>query len=223
MIKNNFNIRLSLLIIVLFIFTGIMFPLIMSNGVSVVFSNDTMANVSGVKTESMEIETLVIQGAGYYLESTTVFQDLLNKIENKDILGTDYDGWLTSTAKAKELIDHAIDTYNLLIQKAQITPYNQDILNALAKFDYDAFMNKNNLNPVIYLRIKELLVQGDVIGVLKINYSNFIEISNMLSLLQDNLNEENLTDFSSLLGINEKYSEATLFGSYVARIFSEID
>lgn len=222
---NNRKLCYKLIIIICLILTMsvLSFPRIMSNGVGIVFTDDTPVLVSGVATETVEIESMVIQGAGYYLDSITAYQDLLNKIENKDILGTDYDGWLTSAAKTKELIDHAIETYNLLIQKAQSTPYNQDILNSLVKFDYDAFMNKNNLNPVIYLKIKELLVQGDVIGVLKINYSNFLEISNMLSLLQDSLNEENLTDFSILLGINEKYSEATLFGSYVARIFSEID
>ena len=206
----------------LVLYTGV-FPYVMSNGIGIVFSINTIGSTTHSLEDSLNLETYVIKGASYYLESNTVFQDLLNKIENKDTLGMDYEGWIISTEKTKELIDNAITTYSILIDKAESTSYNYSVLDALARFDYDTFLVKNKLNPVIFSKIKESLSQGDIIGILKTNYANFNEISNMLSSLRNELVNQNLTDLTIILNINEKYSETTLFGSYVARIFNEIN
>ena len=220
---KKFYIRVVIVMFFLLTTSGISFSRIMNNGIENIFDGDTTTSMSRISEEYTDFELLVVQCAGYYLESTTVFQDLLNKIENKDVLGTDYEGWLISAEKSKEYIDHAIDTYNLLISKAEKTSYNQDILSLLAQFDYDSYMVKNNLNTVVFSKVKEFLIQGDAVEVLQINFINFTEISKKISILIDQLNQKYISDLSVLLEINEKYSESTLFGSYVARIFNEIE
>lgn len=216
--RKDIGIRLGIVISLIFILNGISFPLIMSNGIGIVFTVDSK-EFDEHNVQNSKIESLVIRGATYYLESNTVFQGLLNKIENMDTLGKNYNEWLKSVEKTKESIDKAIDTYSRLIEKAKEMPYNKKVLNSLASFDYDTFMIKNNLNPVVFLKIKEFMINGDIPGILNTSYSNFIEISRNLSLLRDELSQENKFDISIFLGTNEKYSEASLFGSYVAKVF----
>lgn len=216
--RKDIGIRLGIGIILILSLSLLCFPRIMSNGIGIVFTVDS-DKFDEHNLQNSKIESLVIRGATYYLESNTVFQGLLNKIENMDTLGKNYNEWLKSVEKTKELIDKAIDTYSMLIEKAKEMPYNKNVMNSLASFDYDTYMIKNNLNPVVFSKIKEFMINGDIPGILNTSYSSFVEISRNLSVLRDELSQENKFDISIFLGINEKYSEASLFGSYVAKVF----
>lgn len=168
------------------------------------------------------IETYIIEGGGYYLNTNSSFQKLLELVELQDLKGVDYAGLEYISNNASTNIQKAVETYDKLIEVAAVTPYNETVINKLLAFDYKGFMNLNDLNAEIFYQVGIYLKKGNITGVFQKTQADLKNIKTMLFEINETISQNKMPDISKFWAINEKISEVSLFGSYVARVFYEL-
>ncbi|UCH92706.1 MAG: hypothetical protein JSV88_20750 [Candidatus Aminicenantes bacterium] len=164
-------------------------------------------------------------GAGYFLKANSDIQILLRQVElqdSLDSLGIDYVGMQVTVNSALENMINAKQSYELLIQKAETTPYNQAVIDTLKDFAYDAFMQENGLNRVIFEKVRSFLQKGDITGLFKYTYSRYLEIIELLKIVQQDVSQDKLPGLPVFWQLNETTADISIFGSYAARIFAGI-
>jgi hypothetical protein len=174
---------------------------------------------SGVLSTGNIIERYVIEGAGYYLNAYAEILAFLNRVEVSDVSGMDY-------IEAQQMLDsirahmgNALKTYYFLIRRAEVTPYNPVVIARLMDFDYTGFMEKWNLNSVVFNRVEELLGKGDITGMYKYIYAQFTAITEILNSVNADISMGKMPPLSVLWRLNESCSQTMLFGQYVSRVF----
>lgn len=183
-------------------------------------NTDGISSVSSF--DSYMIETYVIEGAGYYLEATTEFRKLLGIVELQDFKGVDMANYGDTLRNAIVSMENAKATYDLLIQAAETTPYNPEVQEKLAAFDYTAFGEEKGLNSVMLEKVERFLKSGDITGVFEDASAIFVSIIDQLYFIETEFNEDRVAETEIFWKVNEAFSNTNLFGSYVARVFSEI-
>jgi hypothetical protein len=168
------------------------------------------------------IESNIIQGAGYYFNAVSGIQKLLRLAELKDSNGIDEAEFNHVLNEAIQNIQSAITTYDILIKKAEVTPYRQSFQEALKDFPFDDFMIKNGLNRTIFNEVEDYLYKGDITGVLKRTYAELIQIDAMLDTIKSEYIVNKDISTPNLWQINENTAQLSLFGSYTARVFNTI-
>ena len=168
------------------------------------------------------IEFYIVQGAGYFLEANMDIQSLLRQVELQDLQGIDYQEMQAVVNRARENMNNAKQTYELLIQTAQKTPYNQPVIEILKNFDYESFVKENSLNGAIFEKVRGFLQKGDITGVFKYTHSRCLEIIDFLDAINQAVSRYNLPGLSIFWRLNERAAGVSLFGSYVARVFAGI-
>jgi hypothetical protein len=119
-------------------------------------------------------------------------------------------------------MDKAITTYETLIMKAESTPYNKEVLEKLAGFDYYAFMMENRLNKEIFQQVEGYLKSGSITGVFKHTHENLINIKRLLESIKGPASVNRLPDVDTMWQLNEQCLETSYFGSCVARTFNNL-
>ncbi|MCU0285462.1 MAG: hypothetical protein MUF15_03580 [Acidobacteria bacterium] len=165
------------------------------------------------------IKDYIIIGANLYLSAAADIQNLIKMIEVQDSQEIDLIQLNKLTESALAHMQNACDDYKKLIEIAEITPYNGTIQVALRNFDYTTFMLENDLNEKVFENIEKLLKCGDITGALRKTYSYFLGISALLNNIKADASASRLTDVKTFWKLNEACAEASLFGSYVTRIF----
>jgi hypothetical protein len=177
------------------------------------------SSLSAKTTESTSISAYIIQGAGYFLKGYSDTLLVVNRVEMSDLNGTDF-------VELKSLVDIAVtdmqlarDTYVALVNKANNTDYKQEVIDVLLNFDYNSFKLERGLNGTIFNDVRDYLESGDVRGI-------YSEILNRIdSILADLISMKTVIDGNTLPGndtiwrLNQKCSEAYLFGQYAAEVF----
>ena len=169
------------------------------------------------------VEALIIEGAGYYLQANTSIQLLLNRVELQDMNGIDNAELMQLTDNALHSINLARDTYQRLIKTARYTPYNQTIIHRLKHFAYDTFMREKGLNPVTFKELKSYLYRGNITGTFRRTYRCICMIHRLLTSIKMSLSINRQPGMKIYWNLNETCANTTLFGSYAARLFSEIN
>jgi hypothetical protein len=175
-----------------------------------------------LKCNSTIITTYIIEGAGYYLDAHSYFNTFLNRVELSEIRDFNYIECNQLINSALDNIKYAKETYYLLIEVAEITPYNQTVISKLNNFDYNLYMNEHTLNSVIFKDVENYLKNGDIRGVHKRIYSDVIEIEKLLISIKNELSLDKMPDLSIIWKLNEAFSDTLIFGQYVARVFYAI-
>jgi hypothetical protein len=218
--KTHKKMPLYLLIGTFILFTGHfnVFPYIVHNGSGSGYG-------SGGENPGLTnpVEALVIEGAGYFLQANIDIQLLLNRVELQDIDGIDNSELMQLVNKALENITRTRETYKRLIKTAKSTPYNPLVTERLKNFAYDTFMMDNGLNPVIFKELASYLSRGDITGTFKRTYAGICYIEKLLTLISQELSENRVPGMTVLWELNERCAGTSLFGSYAARIFQEIN
>ncbi len=171
---------------------------------------------------NISIEMLIEEGSGYFLKAKANIQSFLNIIEWQDTRDIDYTGLNQVIKNALTNLILARSNYEELIRVAEATPYNLDVLYKLKYFDYDSFMKEFKLNPFIFNVVKDFLLKGDITGTFKYTNGKLKEIESMIQKIQLENASNGLPDISLCWRVNELCAEATLFGSYIARVFKAI-
>lgn len=168
------------------------------------------------------IEFYIVQGAGYFLEANMDIQSLLRQVELQDLQGINYQEMQAVVNSALENMNNAKQAYELLIQTALKTPYNQPVIEILKDFDYESFSKEYGLSGVIFEKVRGFLQKGDITGVFKYTHSRCLEIIDLLDTIKQSVTRDQLPGLSIFWRLNESTADVSLFGSYVARVFAVI-
>jgi len=196
------------------------YPFICCNGAGGGYEGGGGLSIIG---DSDTIEDYIVKGAGYFLKADSDIQILLSMVELQDLNGIDYREMQTVVNIALENMNNARQTYEALIQKAGITPYNQSVIAILKNFDYETFRKENGLNSVIFYKVRSFLQMGDITGVFKYTHSRYLEIIELLVIIKQSVSSYRLPELAIFWRLNENTAYISFFGSYVARVFYEID
>jgi hypothetical protein len=186
-------------------------------------SGGSSLDTGKVSSISNSIEGYIIEGAGYYLKANAGIQSLLNLVELQDMNGTDDAEMTRSVIAALDNITRARETFAKLIETAEATPYNPVVIEQLNHFAYDTFMTVNNLNPVIFNELASYLSRGDITGTFKHSYAGLCSLEKLLISIKEGLAMNQMPLLPVLWQLNETCAQTTLFGSYAARVFYEIN
>lgn len=195
------------------------FSYICSNGAGTGYSENEGTQVMN----SESIEMLVTRGAGLFLDAASSVDSMLKLYELQDIEGMDYNRFQLLTGLALVNMENTLDTYELLIGKAENTPYNQAILDKLAAFDYDAYQKRYNLNKSWFKRAAGFLKKGRITELFKYKHGLFTKIRDMLTSVQEALAKGELPALPLMWQLNECCTEASYMGSCTARVFYQVN
>ncbi len=174
------------------------------------------------KSSGSSIGQMIIEGAGHFLMSHSEMLKLLNKIELSELTVPDYSELQGIINSSIESMEKASETYKNLISIAKETPYNMEVIEKLKIFDYTGYMQKNGLNSVIFLKVKDFLSKGDVTGVYIYLKSDMDSIIEQLYNIKSSIDSKLFPEISMLWRANQKYSESLLFGQGVSEIFKNL-
>jgi len=173
-------------------------------------------------TENSAIDGYIIDAAGFYFAVKSDIEGFLKSIELQDSQGLDYKGLNIVLDRAIANMKAAIVTYETLIREAENTPYNENVQAILKTFDYGAFMAFYRLNPFVFEDAAICLKKGDITGVFKKCHAHLVHILELLQVIYSQTSLNKLPGLHIIWQLNETCCEASMFGSYVARIFAAI-
>lgn len=194
------------------------YTFIKSNGSGRGYDDDDGGRIAYTNT----IEYYVIVGAGHYLKASAAVQQMLNLYEMQDVEGLDKEALESAAVSAISHMANAIETYDQLIQKAEATPYNIVVIDKLKNLDYTAFKDKYQLNDTVVMRVKDFLSKGNITGMYKQTRAEYSQMLELLLTMNSDLQQGSVPGISAFWQLNERMSESAIFGSYVARVFTEI-
>jgi hypothetical protein len=171
---------------------------------------------------SGSLSYLISKGTGFFLKSHSEMLLFLNLIEISEISRLDFFELQKVLNRAIENIYQARTTYYQLKRLAAVTPYNEEVIAKLKAFDYDKLQSERNLNGVIFNRVKKLLSIGDVRGAYILFYEDLNYLFERIRGLKSIVDSEKIPRIHELWRINQRFSEAQLFGQYLTEVFNEL-
>jgi hypothetical protein len=175
----------------------------------------TFSNVSTMRQ-------LIINAAGHFLNSHSGMLQFLQKIELTPFEGSDYETLRDIINGAIENMEKADALYAALISIAKKTPYNQDVIEKLADFNYNECLEQNKLHPEVCKQAAEFLRSGDVTGVYMRLKSDMTSILELLYKIKWDTDNGNLPALDTLWRINREYAASLILGQCVAQVFVKL-
>lgn len=227
MIPINKNLMFKILVgtFILIMIPTSMYPRLFGNGSGGGYEGDDggTSPLAEYKSSDISIEMQVIEGAGYYLNAYSEILAFLNRVEESDLKGMDYGEAQQILDCALDNMNNAVNTYYYLIQRAEMTPYNEIVISKLMDFNYNVFMQQWELNDTVFKKVADYLKRGDINGMYKYIYTEFTSITKMLQFAKYELVLGRMPTLSNLWRINEICTHTMLFGQYTSRVFYAID
>jgi len=188
-----------------------------------VFPNqcDTGGEKSAVK--GPVLSQLIIDGAGYFLQSNSDYQSFLKKVELSPTYGTNYVEIQNIIDKTIENLELARSIYYEIWQLSMEMEYDPSVLEKLYQFDYPGYQEKNDLFEVIFQKVSTFLKSGDVRGTYKKFYDDAGIILKGLKGIRESVDSNTIPKVSDCWRINQKYFSLELFGQYVAEVFYALE
>ncbi len=216
--QSKIFLKVFVIVVTCFLMTGTIYALIYGNG-----SGDGYQPPKAlISVGNNSIDIYIEIGGGYFLKSHSAILFFLNKVEMSNINGSDYNEWQGILKSALDNMRNAKETYELLIKTAEATPYNQEVISRLEKFDYASFAQANDLNEVIFKEVEQRLRDGDITGCYKSAYAGMCAIEKLLISVQDEVSINKMPGLRVLWKLNGLYAETLMAGQYVAMVFNEI-
>jgi hypothetical protein len=191
------------------------YPRIWCNTTDGGFSDDAVLAGFSMKTH-------IVEAAANFLSAYGHTMLLLNKIELSELYGLDF-------TEAQLLINTAIDEMNVAIAEfsalrelADRTPYNDNVLDMVAVYDFSQFEARKKANTPILNNLKELLLERKLREYYAQLHSKLYEIVGHLNLLKSHLDGNMYPDFEAIHNLNQVLAETMISGEYAAEIFHEV-
>jgi hypothetical protein len=205
----------------LVIFNTNSFSLWVSNGSGTAY-NSSGDGLSSPSSLAADIDQYIVEGAGYFLDSYSYTLQFMRKVElaaNREL----------NYPELSQLLDAALDnmrqareSYNLLKETAEFTPYNPVVIEALKNFDYDRHCEINGLNKEIFTGVKSYLSDGRVTGIYVKLHADMNTMIYLLKLVKKYVDANLFPPVKAVRKLNQTYSTALLFGQYVAGVFDSL-
>ncbi len=162
------------------------------------------------------------EGGGYFLKANSLILALMNQVELSDLNGLDYELLKKNAGDALQNTRAACSIYSDLVDLAANTPYNPKVIEKLKTFDYQSFMEKNNLNREIVKKVSAYLSKGDITGMYRRILRELLVLDALLGTIYNDISCNRQPGLPLLWKTGESFSETFLFGQYAARIFHAI-
>ena len=208
----------SMFFIILMLSNNSLFAYIFFNGSGSGY-NDTNTG-SDLTKNTASIDSLITESASCYLQGKADIQTLLNLVELQDVKGIDYMEMQRLVDSALENISNARIAYEKLVSKAEAAPYNPVVIEKLKAFDYNSFMLEKRVNETIFKKAGGYLRNGDNTGAFRHVLAVVRHMELLLTAVKTEMDFNRLENYWQL---NELCAETTLFGSFVARVFYQIN
>lgn len=169
------------------------------------------------------IEGLVIQSAGYFLQSYSNILFYMHRVEISAPEAMDYEELKMFLDKALGNMVAAHSSYLALKQLADVTPYNPVIIEALKVFDYKSFKTANNCRTDMYNKVMEYLKAGDIRGVYGMSVADTQVMIEYIEQLKGQVDAGKFPSIKTTWQLNQAITDMFLKGQYVAMIFSELN
>ncbi len=168
------------------------------------------------------IENLIEEGGSYYLEAMSGIAKLSAHIERYRDDALNFKDLECVTGKIHEDLSNAILYYSLLIQMAEVTPYNTAVISKLREFDYSGYQVANGLNREIFGEVTTQLKSGHIIGIFNRLHDDMVSLEDILLSVRQDIRVSKPPEIKSIWLLNEKAYNIFIFGQYVARVFSAL-
>jgi hypothetical protein len=223
MTHKNQLLKILTLLAAVVVLNSNVFSYVALNGAGSGYVNNVNGNKGTIQeTGDKTLEMYIFEGSGYYLGALGNINNILKLYEEQDLSGIDFYRLNRLIDKALIDMDKAITVYNTLILKAENTPYNKEVLDKLAGFDYYTFMTEKRLNKDIFQQVEGYLKAGYITGVFKHTYENLLSIRLLMVSIKSLASVNSLPAVDTIWQLNEKCLENSYFGSYVARVFNNL-
>ena len=227
MVKGN-KTYLPILLLCIFLtmlFSGNSYALVKGNDSEIAFLIGTDGGSRALITEFSTGSTLrdyLIEGASMFLDSYSNALAFLKEIEISDADNADFETLSRLLDNAIVLMENSNIAYTGLVELADVTEYNPDVILELIRFPYTPYMKANHLNREVFRDLTNYLHEGDVRGAYARMLKDTEDILEILYRVKITINSNQLPDGPPLWTFNQYYSESLLFGQYMAGVFSEI-
>ncbi|MCP4216306.1 MAG: hypothetical protein GY765_16780 [bacterium] len=199
------------------------FPAIYHNGSGDGYQDSDNGKESfGYANESNVIDTHIENGAGYFLSAHSDILKFSNMVEMARQKGTTPSQWLEVLDSAVLNIKNARTSYSLLINEAEATQYDWNVVYQLWFFEYTAFRRQYGLNSVVFNRVVDYLEYGDITGLYRRAYNRLGVVGKMLETISDSVARSGAPLLSDIWKLNEYCAETLMEGQYIARVFYSI-
>lgn len=220
-LKNTF---LIILLIGIFTSGSNLFGMIFGNGSGCVYcsSPTESADLNNAPCSNNLINLYIEEGAASFLSSYAIMLQVMSSMELINQQGFDRDELKLTVNLARKKVQNAILSYKQIIELAESTPYNPDIVASLQSLDYLSFKSGNSMNDSIFYTVQDYLQNGDVTGAYQWIYINLLTISRSLETLSESLSSESVPQAALFWDINKRFNHTLLFGQYMAEVFYSI-
>lgn len=176
----------------------------------------------GSREAVTEIRANIIDSADYFLKAYADFLVLLSGIERAELGDIDYNELAILVHSCISNLENAQHVYSDLIGKAKITPYNENVIKKLTKFNFAAYREKNSLNPAIFKEVAAYMKKGDIRGLYNHLFADVTDILARFEEIKTEINSNRFPKISGLWKLNSLFSKTLIFGQYTAMIFHKI-
>lgn len=166
------------------------------------------------------IESLVEEGAGYFLLSNSYLSSIAYIVEMSNLDGIDIEKLNACVNSALDNIILAGHTYDMLIEMALETPYDSVRSDLLKNFDYESFRKELSLNSEIFQDVTFYLKTGDVTGTFLYVREKLKRMEKLLQTVKYYAETGKLPAISIIWQLNEVSAKTLLFGQYAAYTYS---
>lgn len=166
---------------------------------------------------------LIVQGAGYSLTAQSETLKFMNRIEMSDISGVDFDELRVIITAAMDKMKMAKGVYWILTVMADHTPYNPEVIDKLAAFDYQGFQTRHGLNGTIFAEVTNFLKNGDIRGLYARMLADAAALSGRLHDIKTMVDAWQFPEIYDLWRLNQEFLESLLLGQYAAEVFFELN
>jgi len=216
--KNIFNYVLFFSMIFSLILPNLCFAYIFGNGSGGGYGGGLGSGDTAAVKNGGIIEYFIIEGAGFYLDAYSEILTYLNRLELSYGRVDKFD-WLPILDRAIMKIENAIVTYYILIQIAEVTPYNETVIEKLKTFDYQQFIVERGLNENIFKEVEKYLKNGDITGLYRRIHSRFKEIRGLLLSIRHDVSLYKMPPLPDNWRLNELCSITLVSGQYMSYVF----
>ncbi len=188
--------------------------IVFNQGCSPFLNQCTNANGENISpNQGINIGQLIIESAGYFLQSNSDYQIALKKIELNET------GVIDSIGQAIQSMATAKKKYLEIWETSKYLEYDPLVIEKLSQFDYKGYQIENNLNPVIFQKVENFLKQGHVRELFQQAFIDSSKILETLKAIRVSLESRKTVDISSYWRLNQLYLEFALFGQYASEVF----
>lgn len=210
-------------VLIIFTFTSSVFAWIYANDSEGAYGGTSagrtkVGNLDAVTT----MRQLIIEAAGHFLKSHSAMLQFLERIELTPLEGADYETLPDIINTAVRHMERANTLYSELINLAKNTPYNPDVIEKLANFNYNEYLEQNKLHPEVLKHAASFLSSGDITGVYLRLKSDMISILEKLYKIKLDTDHGSFPALDTLWRVNREYACSLLFGQCIAQVFNII-